>query len=147
MIAPYLEAAEWQEGKVLLFPWNAEKVLEVELSTGSVRETCEHLAVTYAEGIPRNQRYAYTLVKKIDDKLIVFSHHDGMLRILNDRLQVTASYPIRLKREQLIPAAIRKIERYVRKNGQYGEAMEWFPMPLMVEYLKEMREEKFNNQI
>lgn len=136
MIAPYLEAVEWQEGKVLLFPWNAEKVLEVELSTGSVRETCEHLAVTYAEGISRNQRYAYTLVKKIDDKLIVFSHHDGMLRILNDRLQVTASYPIRLKREQLIPAAIRKIERYVRKNGQYGEAMEWFPMSLMVEYLK-----------
>lgn len=136
MVVPYGETLEWKDSKVLLFPWQAEKILEVDMETGAVREAASQLELSYPEECPVGRRFGYGMVKRQGERILTYNKYTGLLRVLDSELHIQKEIPLRLPPEQIISTYIQRVDSMIRQYSPPGEAQEWFSLPVMLEYLK-----------
>lgn len=134
--------------KTVVFPQQAGHVLTLDEDNGQIRERRDVVCCgkeAYQSEYMRERKAGYQVVKKMDNgTLLLYEQYTGAFHLLDERLHVIKRISCRLPYSDVMSCYKRLCARNRKKWKCFNSVGEWYPLPVMLEYLKGVcRDEEF----
>ena len=144
---PYARCAQIGQ-KTVVLPQQAANVLVCDEADGQIRERRDVVCCgrdAYQSEYMRERKAGYTVVKKMDNgALLLYEQYTGAVHLLDERLHVIKRISCRLPYSDVIACYKRLCAQNRKKWNCFNSVGEWYPLPVMLEYLKSVcRDEEF----
>lgn len=144
---PYERCIQIEE-KTVAFPRQADHILTMDEDNGQVRERRDVVCCgreAYQSEYMREYKAGYTVVKKMDNgPLLLYELYTGAFHLLDERLHVIKRISCRLPYSDVMSCYKRLCAGNRKKWKSFNSVGEWYPLPVMLEYLKSVcRDEEF----
>lgn len=136
---PYERCIQIRE-KTVIFPRQADHVLILDEDSGQIRERRDVVCCgrnAYQSEYMRELKVGYQVVKKMENgNILLYEQYSGSFHILDENLRVVKRIKCRLPYSDVISCYKRLCAGNRKKWQSFNSVGEWYPLPIMLEYLK-----------